>query len=91
MSSTVSAPRIPRCVTKYDLITFFECNYRYLWRRILTDDLLETWGYTYADIKNTKKLPPDLTRSIYDHYGITDLDAKLSDEIREKEEEEKVI
>lgn len=87
MTSNVSAPRLPRCVTKYDLITFFECNYRYLWRRILPDELLEGWGYSYARIKSTRTLPPDLTRAIYAHYGITDLDGKLSEEIQEKVEQ----
>lgn len=78
MSSTPQAPqtvRLPRCVTKYDLITYFGVTYKVLWSRILTDDLLEGWGFPYSGLKQTRTLPPVLTDLIYRHFKISDLDA----------------
>jgi hypothetical protein len=69
------AARLPRLVTKYDLITYFGVTYKVLWSRILTDDLLEGWGYPYSDLKRSRTLPPGLTARIYAHFNITDLDA----------------
>ena len=78
MSSTSNPPRkarLPRLVTKYDLKTYFRCSYRVLWSRVLPDDLLEAWGYSYTELKAHRTLPPLLTEKIYRYYGITDLDA----------------
>jgi hypothetical protein len=76
MSTSSQAPRRPRCLTKYDLITYFKVSYRVLWRRVITDDLLEGWGFTYVeDVKPTKTLSPILSDLIYTHFSITDLDA----------------
>lgn len=71
---SVSKVRLPKCVTKYDLIMYFECTYRYLWRNIITEDLLEEWGYSYDDIKRMRKLPPTITARIYEHFQIKSLD-----------------
>lgn len=79
MSSSPEAPRPvrrPRCVTKYDLITYFGVTYKVLWSRILTDDLLEGWGFPYLGLKRSRTLPPGLTARIYQHFKITDLDAE---------------
>lgn len=75
-------PRLPRCVTKYELATYFECSYEYLWKEIITDELLEGWNYSYEEhVRPCKKLHPILTKKIYLHFGIRDLDMSLADEI----------
>ncbi|MEM9525807.1 MAG: hypothetical protein AAGA31_04310 [Bacteroidota bacterium] len=84
MSSISDTPRLPRCVSKYELITYFDCSYKFLWRRILTPDLLEEFGVNYAQIRYARTLPFQLTRRIYDHFGITDLNRSLAEEIREE-------
>jgi hypothetical protein len=86
MSSSPNLPRaarLPRLVTKYDLITYFGVSYKVLWSRILTDDLLEGWGFPYSGLKRSRSLPPGLTTRIYRHFNITDLDA---DNLLPKEE-----
>jgi hypothetical protein len=76
MSTSSPGPRRPRCLTKFDLVTYFQVSYRVLWRRIITDDLLEGWGFTYAKhVKPSKTLGPILSDLIYYHFNITDLDA----------------
>lgn len=76
MSTSSPGPRRPRCLTKFDLITYFGVSYRTLWRTVITDDLLEGWGFTYKeDIKPSRTLGPILSEHIYGHFGITDLDA----------------
>lgn len=77
--------RLPRCVDKYDLATYFDCSYDYLWKTIITDDLLEEWGFSYeTHVKPLRTLPPLLTRQIYLYYRITDLDKPFFLEIQEE-------
>lgn len=85
MSTANTEPRVkrlPRLVTKYDLITYFGVSYKILWSRILTDDLLEGWGFTYKALKSVRTLPPNLTARIYEHFGIDDLDAGNDQQVR---------
>lgn len=81
MTSVTKEPRLPRCVTKFDLITYFNCNYRYLWRRIITVELLEEWGIDIPALKRARTLDPFLTKRLYEHFKITDLDKRPQDEI----------
>ncbi len=83
MNKDRKAVRLPRCVHKYDLKTYFGCNYKLLWRNIITPQMLEEWGVDKKDFKTWHILPPDLTLKIYLHFGIIDLDADLSKKIEE--------
>lgn len=74
-------PHLPRTVEKRDLKDYFGCSYAYLWEVIITDDLLYRWGYNQDQIKPLRRLPPDLTRLIYVHFKITDLNADFVAEI----------
>ena len=76
-----TTPRLPRCVTKYELSQDFDCNYEFLWREILTEDLLTEWGYGLDYVKQRKRFGPLLTRQIYLHFRITDLNRSLAEEI----------
>ncbi|WP_139211965.1 hypothetical protein [Neolewinella agarilytica] len=70
-------PRRPRCLTKFDLVSYFKVSYRVLWSRILPDELLEGWGYSYEkDLKRSRTFDPILSAHIYRHYNITNLDAE---------------
>lgn len=75
--------RLPRVVSKYDLTQYFGCSFEYLWKEIITDELLESWGYDYDKVKPRKLLGPDLTFKIYLHFRITDLDRSMSEEVIE--------
>lgn len=81
--NTKNAARLPRCVHKYDLKTYFGCNYKLLWRNVITKQLLEGWGIDLEEFKQWHILPPDVTLKIYIHFGITDLDANLSKQVAE--------
>lgn len=84
ISTSKHRVRLPKCVTKYDLITYFGVSYRVLWSRILPDDLLEGWGYSYKeDLKRSNTLDPIITALIYAKYDITDLDADQAPDIVE--------
>jgi hypothetical protein len=78
------APNLPRCVHKYQLRDYFGCSYRHLWRFIITEDLFLSWGYDPDKLKRRRIFSPELTRLIYTHFQITDLDASLSKEITRK-------
>lgn len=75
-------PNLPRCVHKYQLRDYFNCTYDFLWSNIITDDLLLSWNVKLDDIRQCRQFGPDLTRRIYIHFKITDLDADLSAEVR---------
>jgi len=84
ISTSKHRVRLPKCVTKYDLVTYFGVSYRVLWSRILPDDLLEGWGYDYQrDLKGSRTFDPILTRLIYAKYDITDLDADQAPQVIE--------
>lgn len=89
MTTDPKAPRLPRCVTKYDLITYFDCSYRYLWKRIITPDLLEGWGVDVPALKKARRLDPFLTKKLYEHFNIKDLDDTLKDELEAQTDGEK--
>lgn len=79
--------RLPRLVFKHELCTYFdECTSRYLWRNILTDDVFEEGGFKKADYAKVKRFPPDVTKHLYRHFDIDDLNARLSDELRDGDE-----
>ncbi|MTB53902.1 hypothetical protein [Lewinella sp. W8] len=75
------APNLPRCVRKYQLRDYFGCSYRHLWRFIITEDLFLSWGYDPDKLKRRRIFSPELTKLIYTHFQIRDLDADLSEEI----------
>lgn len=83
MNSTVEKKvRLLRCLPKFELANYYGITTKTLWATILTEELLEEWGYDQADIKPLRVYPPNLSRRIYEHYQITDLDADFSEEIR---------
>ena len=75
-------PNLPRCVHKYQLVSYFDCSYDFLWKNLITDDLLMRWGFDLDNVRKCRQLGPDLTKRIYIHFAITDLDADLSAEVR---------
>lgn len=82
--SVVNHPYLPRCVRKKELIGYFGVPYATLWSTILTDDLLEEWGYSYERVKPMRTLDPNLTRIIYDHFKIKNLHQSLLEELKEE-------
>jgi hypothetical protein len=74
--------RLPRCLPKFELANYFGITTKTLWANILTDDLLDGWGYSQDDIKPLRVFNPRLSRLICEHFRITDLDADFSEEIR---------
>ena len=72
---------LPRCVAKKELKNYFDVSYDELWRKILTVDLLEKWGFEVDEIKKLRLLPPKLTKSIYLHYEIKDLNMTMHEEL----------
>lgn len=74
---------LPRCVSKKDLKNYFGVGYKKLWNSILTEDLLNEWGYSYPEIKKVRVLIPDLTLKIYIHFGITNLLRPVLEDLKE--------
>lgn len=74
--------RLPRCLPKFELADYFSVTTKSLWATILPEPLLYSWGYDQDDVKRLRNFPPNLSRRIYEHYKITDLDADFSAEIR---------
>lgn len=72
---------LPRCVAKFELIAYFGCDYKFLWSRLIPDELLHQWGYDSDQVKKCRRLDTDLTRLIYLHHRITDLNSDYSEEI----------
>lgn len=77
-------PRLPRCVAKSELKHYFDCSFYVLWKYVIPRETLVGWGVNLSDFQKWRVLPPDVTRKIYEMYGISDLDAHLSDEIASK-------
>lgn len=75
-------PNLPRCVHKYQLRDYFDCTYDFLWSRIITDELLLSWGFDLDEIRRVQQFDHRLTFRIYIHFKITDLDADLSAEVQ---------
>lgn len=71
--SMTNIRKLPRCVYKGELTTYFSCTPDYLWRNILKEELLSSWGYNIDEIKSFRQLPYRLTLRIYVHFEITDL------------------
>lgn len=74
--------RLPRCLHKFELANYFGITTKTLWATILTDELLDSWGLDQQEVKPKRVFGPSLSRRIYEHYHITDLDADFSEEIR---------
>jgi hypothetical protein len=74
--------RLPRCLPKFELANYFGITTKTLWATILTEELLDSWELDQHDIKPLRVFGPRLSRRIYEHYQITDLDADFSEEIR---------
>lgn len=74
---------LPRCVAKFELIAYFGCDYKFLWSRLIPDELLHQWGYDSDLVRKCRRLDPDLTQRVYLHYRITDLNSDYSEEIAE--------
>ena len=75
---------LPPCVLKEELATYFGISLEWMWDNVVTEDLLEGWGYRLSNIKRKHRLPFLLTRNIYLHFLITDLKQPYSLQI-EKE------
>jgi hypothetical protein len=74
---------LPRCVAKFELITYFGCDYKFLWSRLIPDELLHQWGYDSDLVRKCRRLDPELTQRIYLHHRIVDLNSDYSAEIAE--------
>jgi len=74
--------RLPRCLPKFELARYFSVTTKTLWATILTEPLLDSWGFDQDEVKRLRNFPPLLSRRIYEHYFITDLDADFSSEIK---------
>jgi hypothetical protein len=74
--------RLPRCLHKFELANYFGITTKTLWATILTEELLDSWGLDQQEIKPKRVFGPSLSRRIYEHYHITDLDADFSEEVR---------
>lgn len=83
MSEINPRPFLPRCLEKHQLVTYLSITTKVLWSSVLTDELLESWGYDWDEIKALRIYDPLLTRRICLHYRITDLNADFSQEIKE--------
>jgi len=88
MKSELTTPYLPPCVLKEELARYFCVQPDWMWANVLTDELLDSWGYDLADVKRKHRLPFFLTRRIYLHFGITDLHEDYS--LRISKELEKV-
>lgn len=83
-ASITNTSYLPPCVLKEELATYFGVTLEWMWSDVITDDLLEDWGYDWSTIKRKHRLPFQLTRKIYLHFWITDLRQPYSVQI-EKE------
>lgn len=72
---------LPRCVSKFELIEYFGCDYKFLWARLLPADLLRNWGYDLDKVKRCRRLDPRLTQRVYIHHQIINLNSDYSQEI----------
>lgn len=86
ISKSSRLPRLPRVVFKRDLANYFSVDTRYLWHTLLTDELFADWGYDREEFVTSKRFPPGLTKCIYNHFNITDLDETLSQELKALDE-----
>lgn len=78
-------PYLPPCVLKEELASlFFKVSLEWMWLHILTDELLNEWGYDQRIVKKSHRLSFHLTRKIYVHFLITDLKRPYSDAIAEE-------
>lgn len=82
MMNNSNKANLPRCVSKGQLKEYFGCSYDFMWANLLTDELLMSWNINLEEVKRRRLLGPDLTRRIYVHFKITDLDANFSEEVR---------
>ena len=83
MNTSENKPaRLPRCLPKFELTNYFGIPTKTLWATILTDELLDFWGLDQQEAKPLRVFGPPLSRRIYEHYQITDLDSDFSEEIR---------
>jgi hypothetical protein len=67
-----AAPLIlPFEITKGELARYFGCHVNTLWRRYLTKERLQSWGFVYQqDVKPSYRLNWQLTRQIFTFYDI---------------------
>lgn len=72
---------LPRCVTKKELKNYFGVSYKEMWNKIITEDLLNEWGYEIDDIKPMRLLTPEITKKIYIHFEIKDLNMDMYQEL----------
>ncbi|MEM6771194.1 MAG: hypothetical protein AAF597_11475 [Bacteroidota bacterium] len=88
MNANESIVYLPRLVFKSELAAYFGVSGRYLWRHVLTDDFFEDHGYEKRQFSYVKRFPPHITKLIYRHFEITDLNTSLADELNAPEDKE---
>ena len=87
MNSSDTNIRLPRLVFKSELAEYFGVTNRYLWRHVLTDDFFESYGYEKRQFSYVKRFPPHITKLIYQHFEIADLNITLAEELNADEAE----
>jgi hypothetical protein len=61
---------------------FDNCLSKELYKHLLTEELLESWGFDIDQVKACgSKFSAKLTKRIYLHWNITDLDATIHQEV----------
>lgn len=88
MNSSDTAVRLPRLVFKSELAEYFGVTTRYLWRHVLTDDFFESYGFEKRQFSYVKRFPPHITKLIYQHFEISDLNTTLAEELNTPDEQE---
>ena len=72
---------LPRCVSKKELRNYWGVSRKYLREEIITDDLLEKLDIDIEKYNRLRNLTPDITKKIYLHFEIFDLNGDLSTEL----------
>lgn len=72
---------LPRVAQKFEVATYFGLDTRQLRNRVVTRDLIEEWGFDYESFKRDKSFPVEVTKKIYQHFKIRDLNMTLSEEL----------
>lgn len=81
MNKKTREPYLPRCVSKKELAIYFGVSHKWLWANLITEDLINDWGFEIEEVKPRRIFPPDLTLKIYRHFDILDLNLSLYEEL----------